>query len=306
MFLSRLSSVHPDEVLGNADLARMVDTTDEWIVEHVGIRERRRLRADEPVHGLGARAAREALAGEPEVEAVVCGLSIGDFHIPATANLIAAEAGCQGAAAFDIRAACSSFVFALHALRGMLAGGLLQRALLVVPEAYSRVMDYRDRSTCVLFGDGAFACLVTRDPPAGRSLRVLDTMIGSASAGARTIHAEVGGHFVQDGPVVQRFAIKKMAELVEVMTGRHGKAEWLVGHQANLGILERVAARAGIAPDRNLTNIQRYGNCGAAGAPAVLAENMVRFTPGQRIALATVGAGLSWGGAFLQATGSDP
>ncbi len=301
MYLSSLSAVHPPGVLTNEDLARMVDTSGDWIVEHVGIRERRRMAAGDTVHELGARAARETLAGALEpVELVVCALSVADFHIPATANLVAAEAGCPDAAAFDVRAACSSFLFALHALRGMLAAGLYRNVLLVVPEAYTKITDYRDRNSCVLWGDAAFACLVTSDPPAGRSLHVLHTQVGSASSGARIIHAKVGGFFTQDGPAVQRFAIKKMAEVVNELAARGGKPEWLIGHQANLGILERVAARTGIAPERNLVNIQKYGNCGAAGAPTVLAQSMARFAPGERVALATVGSGLSWGGALLE------
>ncbi|MGZ6142376.1 MAG: 3-oxoacyl-ACP synthase, partial [Myxococcales bacterium] len=155
LFLSRFAAWRPDEVLSNADLARLVDTSDEWIFEHVGIRERRRAPKDMPVHELGAQAARLSLAGvDPgSIDLVICGLSVSDFQIPSTANLVAAAAGVGDAPAFDVRAACSSFLFSLHAVRGFLAGGLHRRALLVVPELYTRVVDYGDRNTCVLWGD---------------------------------------------------------------------------------------------------------------------------------------------------------
>jgi 3-oxoacyl-[acyl-carrier-protein] synthase-3 len=307
VYLSRLAVWYPDEVLSNEDLGRMVDTTDEWIVEHVGIRERRRSPRDMPVHVMGARAAEAALAGIDRVRValVVCGLSIADYHIPATANLVAAEVGCGGAAAFDVKAACSSFVFTLHVLRGLFAAGERGPALLVIPEAYTHATDYTDRSTCILWGDAAFACLVTAERPEGPSLEVADTYIGSRSKDWAAVQIPAGGFFRQEGAVVQAFAVRKMTEVVQTVLSRAGLAPadlgYVIGHQANLGILTRVASRLGIDPARNLTNIERFGNCGAAGAPAVLAQNAARFVDGERIVVATVGAGLSWGGALLVA-----
>jgi 3-oxoacyl-[acyl-carrier-protein] synthase-3 len=304
MYLSRLAVWHPEERLTNADLGRMVDTSDEWIVSRVGIRERRRAPPDMRVHQMGALAARQALDAAP-VELLVCGLSVTDYHVPSTANLIAAEIGCNEAAAFDVRAACSSFVFSLHALRGLFALGELQRALLVVPEAYTHVTDYTDRGTCILWGDAAFACLVTRDAPAGQSLEVLDTFIGSRSQDALSIQAEVSGKFKQNGNAVHAFAIRKMSEVVETSLKRcHLSVQdlaYFVGHQANLGILQRACERVGLPPEKHLSNIEMFGNCGAAGAPSVLAQNAERFRAGDRIAVATVGSGLSWGGALLRA-----
>ena len=282
----------------------MVDTSDEWIVSRVGIRERRKAPAGMKVHELGARAGRQSLDGKP-VELVVCGLSVADYHVPSTANLIAAELGCNEAAAFDVRAACSSFVFSLHALRGMFALGELSRALLVIPEAYTHVTDYTDRGTCILWGDAAFSCLVTRDAPPGQSLEVLDTFVGSKSQEALTIQAEIGGKFKQQGNAVHAFAIRKMSEVVETSLKRcHLTAQdlaWFVGHQANLGILQRACERVGIPPEKHLSNIELFGNTGAAGAPSVLAQNAERFRAGDRIAVATVGSGLSWGGTVLRA-----
>ncbi len=304
MFLSRLSVWHPEEKLTNADLGRMVDTSDDWIVSRVGIRERRRAPPEMKVHQMGALAAKRALDGAP-VDLVVCGLSVADYHLPSTANLIAAEVGCGEAAAFDVRAACSSFVFSLHALRGLFALGELQRALLVIPEAYTKVTDYTDRGTCILWGDAAFACLVTRTAPAGASLEVLDTFIGSRSQDALVVQAEVGGKFKQLGSAVHAFAIRKMSEVVETSLKRcqltAQDLAWFVGHQANLGILQRACERVGIPPEKHLSNIELFGNCGAAGAPSVLAQNAERFRGGDRIAVATVGSGLSWGGTLLRA-----
>jgi 3-oxoacyl-[acyl-carrier-protein] synthase-3 len=302
LYLSRLSAWRPDEVLSNEDLSRMVDTSDEWIFEHVGIRERRKSPAEMPVHEQGARAAQKALEGlDPRsIDLVVCAFSIGDYQIPATANLIASELGLGDAAAFDLRAACSSFVFALHALRGLIGSGMHQRALLVVPEAYTHATDYRDRNTCILWGDASFACVVSRERPAGLSLEVLDTDIGSKSTDWRLIQIAQGGHFRQQGPAVHKFAIKKMSQIVEQQM-RGEPVDWFVGHQANAGILARAAERVGLPPDKTLTNIERYGNTGAAGAPTVLADNLDRFRDGHRIVVGTVGAGLSWGSAMLRA-----
>jgi 3-oxoacyl-[acyl-carrier-protein] synthase III len=297
-----MSAWRPEEVLTNQDLARMVDTSDEWIFDHVGIRERRKSPKDLPVHEQGARAARQAIEGmDPKsIDLVVAAFSISDYHIPSTANLIAAEIGLGEAPAFDVRAACSSFLFGLHALRGMLMSGLHQRALLIVPEAYTHATDYNDRNTCVLWGDASFACIVSKDKPPGLSLEVLDTRVGSKSTDWKLIQITTGGFFQQQGPAVQRFAIRKMAAIIaEQMKGE--PIDWFVGHQANASILARACERAGLTPEQNLTNIERFGNTGAAGAPTVLADNTDRFQEGHRIVVATVGAGLSWGTALLRA-----
>lgn len=306
MFLSRPSVWHPEEIVTNADLGRLVDTSDEWIVSRVGIRERRKAPKDMKVHVMGALAAKLALEGQPAVDTVVCGLSVSDYHLPSTANLIARELeGCADAAAFDVRAACSSFVFGLHALRGLFALGDTRRALLVVPEAYTHVTDYKDRSTCILWGDAAFACLVTADAPAGLSFEVEDTFVGSRSQDALLVQAEIGGSFKQQGNAVHAFAIRKMTSVVETSLERRkltvADLSWFIGHQANLAILERAAERLGIPPSKHLSNIEKFGNTGAAGAPSVLAQNVERFSDGERIAVATVGSGLSWGGALLRA-----
>ena len=307
MFISSLAAWHPEEVLTNAALSAMVDTSDAWIVERVGIRERRRCPPDMAVHALGARAAALALRGHDPggVDLVLCAPSITDYHVPATANLVADAVGCGDAPAFDLRAGCSAFIFALHTLRGLLATGAHRCALLVIPEAYTHATDYTDRSTCVLWGDAAFACIVTPDRPSGLSLEVVDTTVGSRSKDAPAIEVPVGGTFRQDGHAVQAFAIKKMAEVVETTLRRSNltaaQTGYFIGHQANLGILTRVATRTGFSPQRHLTNVERFGNCGAAGAPSVLAQYVDRFRDGDRIVVATVGAGLSWGGALLVA-----
>jgi 3-oxoacyl-[acyl-carrier-protein] synthase-3 len=302
VYLSRLSAWRPDEVLSNDDLSRLVDTSDEWIFEHVGIRERRKSPAEMPVHEQGARAGKLAIEGlDPRsIDLVVCAFSIGDYQIPATANLIASELEIADAAAFDLRAACSSFVFALHALRGLLGTGMHERALLVIPEAYTHATDYTDRNTCVLWGDASFACIASRERPPGLSLEVLDTHIGSRSTDWRTIQIANDGYFQQQGPAVHKFAIKKMSQIVEEQM-RGEPVDWFVGHQANASILARAAERVGLRPEQSLTNIEQFGNTGAAGAPTVLADNLHRFEDGHRIVVGTVGAGLSWGSAMLRA-----
>jgi 3-oxoacyl-[acyl-carrier-protein] synthase-3 len=305
MFLSSLAVWHPEKRLTNQDLAATLDTSDEWIVERVGIRERRMVGAEMRVHELGVEAARRALAGtDPQqVDLVLCAPSYSNYHVPATANLVAAELGCTAAAAFDLRVGCSAFVFALHTLRGLFSMGSHRVALLVIPEALTHATDYTDRSTSVLFGDAAFACIVTADPPEGLGLRVSDTLVGSRSSGWTAVQIPVGGVIQQDGAAVQAFAIKKMAEVVDETLRRNGlsvsETDYLVGHQANLGILTRVATRTGFAAEKNLTNVELFGNCGGASAPSVLAQHVGAFRDGQRIVVATVGTGLSWGGALL-------
>jgi 3-oxoacyl-[acyl-carrier-protein] synthase III len=311
IYLSSLAAWHPEEVLTNEDLSAMVDTTDAWIVDRVGIRERRQAPSHMRVHQLGVRAAGLALAytDAASLDLVLCAPSFADYHVPATANLIASETGCTAAAAFDIRVGCSAFVFALHTLRGLFATGGHRRALLVIPEALTHATDYSDRSTCILFGDAAFACIVTPDPPAGLSFRVADTLVGSRSRSWTAVQIPVGGTIAQDGPAVQAFAIKKMSEVVESLLCRNAltadRADYLVGHQANLGILTRVAERTGFTPPKHLTNIELFGNCGGASAPCVLAQNAHRFRHDERIVVATVGTGLSWGGALLLTHHSD-
>jgi 3-oxoacyl-[acyl-carrier-protein] synthase III len=302
VYLSRLSAWRPDEVLSNQDLAHLVDTSDEWIFSHVGIRERRKSPVDMPVHEQGVRAARATMEGlNPTfIDLVICAFSVGDYHIPSTANLVAAELGIADAPAFDLRAACSSFAFALHTLRGMISSGLHKRALLVVPEVYTHATDYKDRNTCVLWGDASFACIVSREKPPGFSLEVLDTHIGSKSTDWRLIQIRHGGFFEQQGKAVHRFAIRKMSSIIEQQL-KGEPVDWFVGHQANASILERACERAGLRPEQNLTNIAQFGNTGAAGAPTVLADNEHLFKNGERIVVATVGAGLSWGTALLLA-----
>lgn len=306
MYLSRLSVWRPDEVLGNEELARKVDTTDAWIVEHVGIRERRVSPREMPVHEMGARAARLALEGvdRASIDLVVCALSVSDYQIPSSANLVASECGLGDAPAFDLRAACSSFLFGLHALRGMIGAGLHRRALLVVPEAYTHAVDYSDRNTCILWGDAAVACVVSAERPPGLSFLVEDTRVGSRSQDWRAIQIRNGGFFEQQGAVVQAFAIRKMSSIVQEQLAAASLSkedlQWFVGHQANAGILSRVAARIGLRPEQSLTNLERFGNTGAAGAPSVLADQLDRFRDQDRIAVATVGAGLSWATALLR------
>ena len=306
MYLSRLAAWRPEEVLSNEDLSEMVDTSDEWIFDHVGIRERRQAPHGMPVHEMGANAAGRTLEGVDlaSIDLVVCALSVSDWQIPSTANLVAAALGLSDAPAFDLRAACSSFVFGVHVLRGMLAAGQHKRALLVVPEGYTRTVDYTDRNTCVLWGDAAVACLVSAERPAGFSLEVQDTRVGSRSSDWAAVQIPPGGHFQQQGTTVQGFAIRKMAAIAQEALAARSLAPsdlaWFIGHQANAGILSRACERAGIAPAQNLTNLEKFGNTGAAGAPSVLADHQEKFRDGQRVLVATVGAGLSWGTALLR------
>lgn len=313
LYLHGLGHFHPENVIDNAFLESLdIGTTDAWILERVGIRTRRTVlpldylrttRNADPRGAAeaalytnaqtGARAARMALerAGlhASDVGMVVAGGCSPDFAIPAEACAIAAELGIE-APAFDLNAACSSFGAQLHLLRSM--EGLPPFVLVANPENNTRVIDYRDRSTAVLWGDGSSAAVISTTVPA--RLRCDRTAFGSSPAGWREVTIPRTGHFVQHGSAVQRFAIKTTCGLVEELLPPGGI---FIGHQANGLVLEAVCRRMGIEPERHLHNVERFGNTGAAGAPTVLSESWDELRDGTGLALATVGSGLAWAGA---------
>lgn len=328
MFLHALGHFHPDTVLDNAFLESLdIGTSDAWIVDRVGIRERRtvlpldyiRQTRNQDVRAAleaatlsnaetGARAARMALdrAGisAREVGMVVAGGCSPDECIPAEAARIAERLSID-APSVDLNSACSSFCTQLHFLFGMRPERLPDFVLLVNPENSTRVVDYRDRSSCVLWGDGTSAALLSPRLPG--PWRLCETLLRGDPSGADKVKVPRAGHFTQQGQAVQTFAIKRASETFSELRARFlaqpGKSEKdlaFIGHQANLRMLEAVSRRCEVAPSRHFSNVEVKGNCGAAGAPSVFSERWDDPTLGDAVAMAVVGSGLTWAGALFE------
>ena len=320
LFLHSIGYFHPENVIDNAFLESLdIGTTDEWILDRVGIRTRRTVlpldyirrtynadvrAADEAALytnvETGRRAALHALeqAGlQPkDIGMVVAGGCTPEMLIPAEACRIAAALGIE-APAFDVNSACSSFGVQMHLLSSM--ERLPGYALVISPENSTRVINYRDRSSAVLWGDGTSAAIVSSE--ASARTRIVATSMSSSPAGCELVTVPRSGHFAQDGSAVQRFAIKTSGACVEAMlpdarahAARTGGRILYVGHQANLTMLQSVARRAEIDPQCHWHNVVDYGNTGAAGAPTVLAQHWNELADGDTVLIAVVGSGLTW------------
>ena len=231
---------------------------------------------------------------------VICGTSVPDWDIPANACVIAAKLGLKGVAV-DINSACSSFVVDLHFARHMLATDRSRKVLICNPERYSLRMDYRDRSSCVLFGDGS-ACAVVESR--GQGLAVIDTEIYSHPAGCDKVVIPDGGTLTQQGKAVQKFAISKTIAAAQAILKRNAltiaNIDYFIGHQANHRMLQAVVSKLGLQEGQHLCNVIDFGNQGAAGAPNVLSQNWHRLRAGDTILLVVVGSGLTWGATILR------
>jgi 3-oxoacyl-[acyl-carrier-protein] synthase-3 len=323
LYLHGAGHFHPENRIDNAFLASLhIGTDDAWIMERVGIRSRRtvlpldyiiRTKNEHPLESsrwslytnaeTGARAARLAMerAGvDPsQIGLVIAGGCSPQYSIPAEACLIAAELGIH-APAYDLSSACSSFAVQLHHLRAMRPEALPDYVLVVNVENTTRTVDYRDRRTAVLWGDGSSAAIVSARIPA--PVRVRQSVVHSDPAGWNKVVIPAGGHFTQEGSAVQGFAIRKSVatinELVPLLRGDRADMVF-IGHQANLLMLNAVCERAQIEPSHHLFNVDEFGNCGAAGAPGVLSQRWDTLPPQCEIALVVVGSGLTWGGLLL-------
>ncbi len=327
MFLHGLGHFHPETVIDNAFLASLgIDTNDQWIVERVGIHRRhtvlpldyiRQTLNRDPRAALeaatmsnaetGAAAARVALARAglrpSDIGLVVAGGCSPDECIPAEACRVAEELDID-APSLDIGSACSSFCAQLYFLEAMRPEKLPEHILVVNPENSTRVVDYADRSSCVLWGDGSSAAVLS--PRRRGRWKVTETFLRGDPAGADKVKVPRIGFFQQNGPAVQAFAVKRASEtyaaLLETHKARGGNAGNLtfVGHQANLRMLEAVTKRCEIPGERHFFNVDRRGNTGAAGAPSVLSEHWDDASLGDHVALCVVGSGLTWAGVLLE------
>jgi 3-oxoacyl-[acyl-carrier-protein] synthase III len=317
----------PSRVLTNEELSRMVDTSDEWIVTRTGIRERRIAADDETTTTLSVHASRDALAVaglDPlELDLVIVGTCSPDYPLPATSVLVARELGATRAAGFDLQAACSGFVYALATASGFVRSGMYRNVLVVGVEILSRFIDWTDRNTCVLFGDGAGAVLMqASDRPGG----MLGFDLYSDATGAEMIIVPGGGsaepasprtleekkHYIRmEGREVYRYATRQLAESALAAVRQAGLSiddiDQFVFHQANLRIIESVAKQLGMPPEKAYINIEKYGNTSAASVPMALAEAVAagRIKPGDRLLMVAFGAGYTAGAAVVEWT-ADP
>ncbi len=325
--ISAVGHYVPDKVLTNADFEKMVETSDEWIRTRTGIRERRVLE-EGASSDMGARAAEAALRNRgisaEEVDLIICATVTPDMFFPSTACLIQEKIGAKNAWGFDLSAACSAFVFGLVTAAQFVEGGSCKKVLLVGTDKMTSITDYTDRNNCILFGDAAGAVLVepSPDPDAG----VLDSIVRIDGSGARFLNMKAGGsampathetvdkrlHYIyQDGKNVFKVAVVKMADVSAEIMERNGltgaDVDWLVPHQANLRIIDATAERMGISRDKVMINIDRYGNTTAATIPLCLSEwwQCGRLKKGQRVVLASFGAGYTWGANLLKWTVDD-
>jgi 3-oxoacyl-[acyl-carrier-protein] synthase III len=327
IYVHGLGHFHPENVISNAFLESLdIGTDATWILERVGIEARRtvlpldyiratknadvRAAAEAALHDnadTGARAAELAMAragvGPEQIGLVLSGGCGTDYAIPSDASRIAARLGIA-APALDLSSACSSFGAHLHFVSSMRPEALPDFILIVSPENTTRAVDYTDRASCVLWGDGTSAAVLSGRVP-GR-LRVDLTSLASNPAGWQKVVIPRHGHFSQEGRAVQTFAIKTTRDLVNGIRAQVTDPSRLafVGHQANLLMLEAVCRHAEIAPDRHFSNVVEYGNTGAAGAPSVLSMRWDQWQDGEEIAVAVVGSGLTWSGMRITVGGA--
>ncbi|HVP38350.1 MAG TPA: beta-ketoacyl-ACP synthase III [Candidatus Saccharimonadales bacterium] len=308
----------PEKILTNADLERLVDTSDEWITARTGIRERHVAAAEEATSDLAVEASRRALdaAGvkPAEVDLVVCATVTPDTLFPSTACIIQDRLGLRAAAAMDLSAACSGFIYGIHLLRGLIATGAARRVLLIGAECLSKITNYEDRSTCVLFGDGAGAAVLV--PENGGRRGVLASRIGSDGSAGEMLCQPAGGSRIpatvdsvqrklhtihMKGNEVFKMAVRGMEDVTRgVMQDAAIAAsdiDLVIPHQANLRMIQALGDRLEVPPERVYVNIDRYGNTSAASVPIALDEvvRAGRLRPDQLLVMVAFGGGLTWG-----------
>jgi 3-oxoacyl-[acyl-carrier-protein] synthase-3 len=309
----------PSRIVTNADLAKVVDTSDDWIVERTGIRSRHKAGETEPTSDLAVAAARRALeaAGRTpaDIDLIVTATTTPDLTFPATAAIIQRKLGAPVGIAFDVQAVCSGFVYALAVADSFLARGLAQRALVIGAETMTRLMDWSDRGTCVLFGDGAGAVVLERSEGPGETTDrgVLSVVLRTDGTKQDMLYVDGGpsttghvGKLRMQGNQVFRHAVVNIAEAVTAAAAEAGvelsDIDWFIPHQANQRILDGLAKRLGIDESRVISTVERHANTSAASIPLAMAEAIEdgRIRPGQLLLLEAMGGGLTWGAAVVR------
>ena len=309
----------PNRIVSNDELARSVDTTDEWIVQRTGIRERHVAAAGEVTSDLAIHAAKAALAhahvDADSIDLIVLGTSTPDQTFPATAVTVQAALGITRGVAFDLQAVCSGFVFALSVADAMLRAGTHKRALVIGAETFSRILDWNDRTTCVLFGDGAGAVVLEaqEQPGTAADRGVLTTHLRSDGRHRAKLYVDGGvsstqttGHLRMEGREVFKHAVAMITDVIEDAFKATGTSaadiDWFVPHQANKRIIDGSAHKLGIAPDKVVITVDRHGNTSAASIPLALADAVAdrRIKRGNLVLLEAMGGGFTWGSVLLR------
>jgi 3-oxoacyl-[acyl-carrier-protein] synthase-3 len=311
----------PEYILTNDEISTMVDTTDEWIMQRIGIKERRISKNPlEATSDLGVKAVKDLLKKTKttpgEIDMLICATITPDMPFPATANIIAQKVGINNAWSFDLNAACSGFVFALSTAVQFIESGRYNKVIVVAGEKMSAITNYTDRTTCPLFGDAGTAVLLE---PTIEDVGVVDYINRVNGLGRHHLHMKAGGsllpathetvdrmeHFVyQEGQVVFKAAVSSMADIAEEIMLKHNlKSEdiaWLVPHQANMRIIDATARRMGLGTERVMINIQKYGNTTSATIPLCLWDYEKKLKKGDNVILVAFGAGFTWGSVYLK------
>jgi 3-oxoacyl-[acyl-carrier-protein] synthase-3 len=311
----------PDNIVTNADLEKIIDTTDEWITSRTGIKERHlendpnKATSDMGVEAVKLLCKKRGINPE-EIDLLICGTVTPDMVFPATANLIAAKIGAKNAWSFDVSAACSGFIYALTTGAQFIETGRYKKVVIVGADMMSRIIDYTDRTTCVIFGDGAGAVLLE---PSTEDVGIVDFILHSDGNGASALHMKAGGslkpashetvdkkmHFVyQEGQSVFKNAVYNMAEVSADIMAKNNLTDkdvtWLAAHQANKRIIDATASRMGVGPEKVMMNIERYGNTTAGTIPLLLWDYEKQLKKGDTIILAAFGGGFTWGAVYLK------
>jgi 3-oxoacyl-[acyl-carrier-protein] synthase III len=311
----------PEHKLTNKDLERMVDTTDEWILTRTGISERRILTGEgKGTSDMIVPAVLELCSKRgidpAEIDCLIVATVTPDMFFPSTANLVCQRVGASNAWGFDLAAACSGFLYALTTGSALIESGRYKKVVVMGADKMSSIVDYTDRSTCIIFGDGAAGVLLE---PNSEGLGIQDSILKSDGAGGRHLHMKAGGslkpssietvaakeHFIyQEGQSVFKFAVTGMADVSAELLEKHhltgDDIAWLVPHQANKRIIDATASRMGISGDKVMLNIQRYGNTTAATIPLCLWDYEKKLKKGDNLVFAAFGGGFTWGASWIK------
>ncbi|NVO08617.1 MAG: ketoacyl-ACP synthase III [Bacteroidales bacterium] len=319
--ITGIAGYAPDYILTNEELSKMVDTTDEWIMTRIGIKERRILKGEgKGTSDIATQAVLELLrktkTHPDEIDMLICGIVTPDMQFPATANIISDKVGIKNAFGYDLNAGCSSFIYALVTASKFIESGTHKKVIVVGADKMSSITDYTDRATCPIFGDGAGAVLLE---PCKDGFGVIDSLMKVDGSGRKYLHQVAGGsmypasietvnkrqHYIyQEGQPVFKAAVSNMADTAVEMMNRNNltpeNLAWLVPHQANMRIIEATGNRMGLSKDKVMINIQKYGNTTSATIPLCLWEWESQLRKGDNLILATFGAGFTWGAVYLK------
>jgi len=311
----------PDYILTNKELETMVETSDEWITSRTGIKERRILKGEnQGVSVMGIAAVKDMLAktktDPKEIDCIIFATITPDLTFPATANIVATAVGAVNAFSFDLAAACSGFIYALSTGTSFIQSGMYKKVIVIGGDKMSAILDYTDRTTCIIFGDGAGCVLLE---PTTEDVGVMDSILKSDGTGETYLNLKAGGsrlpasretvdkrlHYVyQEGAAVYKFAVTNMAEVAAQVAERNNLTSetisWLVPHQANKRIIDAAASRVGISEDKVMMNIQRYGNTTAGTIPLLLWDYEKKLKKGDNLIMAAFGGGFTWGAVYVK------